>query len=196
MKNDYKSDYQSKVGDILNNSYKQNKQIQDEFLSKSLKTLETFRAYPIVIAIMAALQMLCILYGRHFVDIVFGWHVALGNLFFTPLVIYIFQIVAECYGWQYARQMVWCNFTFNGLVTIFTFVMSYVPYSDFTHTNLRLSYQNFVDTIWLSCLINLIVIFFSDYFSTVAMSKSKIFARGRFLLLRVLIIHGISESIL
>ena len=71
-----------------------------------------FNAYPFVIAVMSAIQMLCILYGRHFIS-VFGFNVALGNLVFTPILLYIFQIVAECYGWQYARQIVWCNFFVN-----------------------------------------------------------------------------------
>ncbi len=72
--------------------------------------LETkqFKAYPFLIAVMAVMQMLCILYGRHITDI-FGVGVALGNIVFTPMLLYLFQIVAECYGWQYGRQIVWCS---------------------------------------------------------------------------------------
>jgi uncharacterized PurR-regulated membrane protein YhhQ (DUF165 family) len=67
-----------------------------------------FLSYPFMIAIMAVLQVCATLYGRRYVYF-FGFHIGQGLLVLLPMVIYIFQIVAECYGWQYARQVVWCS---------------------------------------------------------------------------------------
>lgn len=160
------------------------------------KNIDSFKMYPITIAVMAFLQMMAIMYGRHFIDLFFGWHVALGNLIFTPMIIFIFQIVSEVYGWQYARQIVWCNFTFNLLATFFTLVMSYVPYSAIMNQDLKMSYIYFVDTMWVSCFINCIVIFCSDYVSIVVTSISRFIFRGRFMVLRLFAVHCLSEGIL
>ena len=69
---------------------------------------KTFKAYPLIITVMAVFQLLGILYARYWVDC-FHLHLPLGTLICTPIVLYIFQIVAECYGWQYGRQIVWCS---------------------------------------------------------------------------------------
>jgi uncharacterized PurR-regulated membrane protein YhhQ (DUF165 family) len=153
-----------------------------------------FNAYPFLIAVMSAIQMLCILYGRHFIS-VFGFNVALGNLVFTPILLYIFQIVAECYGWQYARQIVWCNFFVNGTITIFTFAFKYVPYTSFNHSDLEYSYQHLIDTIWVSALINWITIFLVDYLSTMIMCKFRSNTKGDYMILRIISVHCIAEIV-
>lgn len=98
--------------DEVNNIINKKEDEHKKHMQSIIKPIElkTFKAYPFVIVIMAVLQMLMIIYGRHLVDL-FGTAVALGNLVFTPLLLYTFQIVAECYGWQYGRQIVWLNFT-------------------------------------------------------------------------------------
>ena len=174
---------------------KQNIQHQRD-MENIIKPLElrTFKAYPFVITVMAVIQMLCIIYGRHITDI-FGVGVALGNLVFTPMLFYIFQIVAECYGWQYSRQIVWCNFTVNGMITLFSFAFSFVPYSALTHTDLQYSYQHLVDKMWFSAMINWVTIFAIDYLSTVVMCRTRSIYKGEGLLFRLILVHLMSEVI-
>ena len=63
-----------------------------------------FISYPYMIAIMSVLQVLCTMYGRKFF-LFLGFNASPRRLILLPIIFYIFQIVAECYGWQYARQI-------------------------------------------------------------------------------------------
>ena len=181
---------------LTDNMHKQEEQhkkgMQD--IIKPVK-LKNFKAYPIIIALMAILQTTGLIYTRCFVD-VFGLHVTLGPLFFTPVVLFIFQIVAECYGWQYSRQIVWCNVVVNSMFTILTFAISYIPISTFTHANLRDSYINLMNTMWVTSGLAVGAIFLADYFGTAVMATGKTYFRGKFLLLRMIAIHMGSELIL
>ena len=157
--------------------------------------LRTFKAYPFIIAMMAVLQVLCTIYARYFIDFL-GFQVPLGTLVVTPVILYIFQVVAECYGWQYARQIVWCNFAVNLIFTIATYLSRYVPISVFTHTNLKDSYVALLHTMWVSSLMLCITIFIADYVATVLMARIKLLTKSRFLLMRLIMIHCITEAIL
>ncbi len=84
-----------------------------------------FVSYPFIIAIMACLQVLGSLYIRRFITF-FGFDISIGSLFILPIILYTFQIVAECYGWQYCRQIVWLNFVVNGIITILTFSFKFL----------------------------------------------------------------------
>jgi uncharacterized PurR-regulated membrane protein YhhQ (DUF165 family) len=177
----------------LNEHYKQ----LDKQYASSIKPLKpkTFKAYPFIIAIMAVLQLSGILYSRYWVHVV-TFDLPLGTLICTPIILYIFQIVAECYGWQYARQIVWCNFIVNGLFTLITFFAQKIPISSFTHINLQQAYVNLINTVWITSLMSMIGIFIADYFATVFMSNSRIYFKGNFLVVRLIIVQIVTETIL
>jgi hypothetical protein len=182
--------------DEMNNIMNKQESEHKKHMQSIIKPIElkTFKAYPFVIAIMAVLQMLIIVYGRHIVD-VFGTAVALGNLVFTPLLLYTFQIVAECYGWQYGRQIVWLNFTVNGLITLFCFAFTFVPYSVYTHADLKYSYEHLIDKMWFSAMLNWFSIFAIDYVSTIITCKSRVMYKGGWLFLRLVLVQLLSEVI-
>jgi len=154
-----------------------------------------FVSYPFLVAIMACLQVISIMYNRKFVDFL-GFDISISSLVFLPILIYIFQIVAECYGWQYARQIVWCNFIVNGLMTIITFLTKFVPYSAFNHAVMQNAYVTLVDTMWVSSATAWLVVFLSDFISATLMCWSRFQWNGRFALLRTIIINIISELVL
>lgn len=156
---------------------------------------KNFRSYPILIAIMTSLQIMSTIYGRHFFYC-FGFNVAVGGALFAPALFYIFQIAAECYGWQYARQIFWCNFVVNGFTTAFYYIITYIPYNDFTKPALKISYQHLMDTMWLSSISWWLGIFLAEYITSSIMSKSKNWFNGRFLIFRLLILHCLSEILL
>lgn len=157
--------------------------------------LKTFKAYPIIIAVMALLQVLSTIYDRKFF-LLFGFNGSVGRMVMLPAVLYVFQIVSECYGWQYARQIVWANFTVNVGLTVITFLCKFIPYSSFNHADLQGAYSVLMDTMWVSALTNCLAIFFSDYISSALMAWSKFYWNGRLLLLRVILLHIISEMII
>lgn len=157
--------------------------------------LKTFKAYPLIVAIMVLLQMMATIFGRKFV-LFMGFNVAISSLIFIPTILYIFQIVAECYGWQYARQIVWCNFIVNLLSTILFLIMKEIPCNSITHPDLAFSYEHLVNTMWISSAMSCIVIFLADYFSTSVMSYSKFIYNGRFIFFRMILVHLTSEMIL
>ncbi len=153
-----------------------------------------FISYPYMIAIMSCLQVLCTIYGRKLI-VFFGFNIAVGSLIFLPLVLYIFQIVSECYGWQYARQIVWCNFIVNGIVTLSTLFVSYLDFSPAIHDNLRNAYIQLMDTMWVSAFVLWIGIFISDFTVSWLMCLSRFHFNGKFLLVRMIVLHIISEII-
>ena len=154
-----------------------------------------FISYPFMIAIMACLQVLATIYGRLFFKMM-GIDASVGNVVILPIVLYCFQIVAECYGWQYARQIIWANFIVNGIITIVTFCIQYIPISSMTHEELKFSYVHLLDTVWVSAAITWVVVFFSDYVTSALMCESRFQFNGRFLLVRMIILHCLAEAIL
>jgi hypothetical protein len=100
------SNYFDKIDHSINKQDEQHKKNMQSIIKPV--ELKTFKAYPFVITVMVVLQMMSIIYGRKFVS-VFGMDVFISSLIFVPLILYVFQVVAECYGWQYCRQIVWCS---------------------------------------------------------------------------------------
>lgn len=154
-----------------------------------------FISYPYMIAIMSVLQVISTVYNRKFV-LFLGFDISISSLLFLPIVIYIFQIVGECYGWQYSRQIVWCNFMANGLTTVITFLTKFVSYSAFNHLAMKNSYVTLVDTLWVSSATGWIVIFLSDYLSAALMCWSRFQWQGRFAVIRTMIVNTLAELIL
>lgn len=158
-------------------------------------SVKSFKAYPIIIAVLSSLQIMSIIYGRKFV-LFCGLNVALSSIFFVPLVLYTLQIITECYGWQYGRQAVWGNFIFTGISTLFFFVIRFISSNSFTHPDLLFSYAHLIDTIWVSALLNCILIFTANYVSSVLMNYAKYITKGYWLMLRMIIVHFTAEIIL
>jgi uncharacterized PurR-regulated membrane protein YhhQ (DUF165 family) len=154
-----------------------------------------FVSYPFMIAIMASVQVLNTLYGRRFTDF-FGFTIGAGPLILVPILLYIFQITSECYGWQYVRQIIWCNFIVNGIITIVTFSFQYLPYSLFNHGDLQSSYTRLVDTMWVSAAMGWVCIFMADYVTSTLMCASRFQWNGRFMMIRMIMLHCVGESVL
>lgn len=183
----------SNLEDIINKHEQEHKEQMKDIIKPV--ELKTFKAYPLIVAVMALLQMMATIFGRKFV-IFMGFNVAISSIVFIPAILYVFQIVAECYGYQYARQIVWCNFVVNLISTILFLIIKEIPCNSFTHTDLAFSYNHLINTMWVSSAMSCVVIFLADYFSTSIMSYSKFMYNGRFMFLRMIIVHILSEVIL
>lgn len=169
--------------------------LNDDQVHIQTKSVKAFKAYPFIIAVMAVLQVSTILYSRYFIDI-FGMKVAVGPLIFTPALLYMFQIVSECYGWQYGRQVVWINLCINTIFTLITFTVRFIPISLFTHEGLRIAYQNLMGTVWLTSLGVGLVIFVADYLSSVFTAQGRYYFKGTMIFIRLIIVHLITEALL
>lgn len=154
-----------------------------------------FWSYPFMVAIMACLQVLCTIYGLR-ITYFFGFSIGIGRLVLLPIILYIFQVVSECYGWQYTRQIVWCNFVVNGITTFVCLIFSYVPFASVNHTDIIFSFQHLIDKMWVPSLTNWICVFLADYAASALMCESRFQFNGRFTMSRMIIIHCISEIIL
>jgi uncharacterized PurR-regulated membrane protein YhhQ (DUF165 family) len=158
-------------------------------------TPQLFVSYPYMIAIMAVLQVMTVIYGAR-VFIFFGLEVSAGWLILMPIMLYIFQIVSECYGWQYSRQIIWCNFIVNLMVLVITFSFKFIPIASLVNQNTRLSYLSFIDNRWVAALTMLIGVFISDFVASALMCWSRFQLNGRFILIRMLVLHCMSEIII
>ena len=156
-----------------------------------------FVSYPYMIAIMAVLQVMVVIYGAKFFNF-FGFTVSAGWLILLPIMMYIFQIVSECYGWQYARQIIWANFLVNGLTTLIVFSFKYIQFYDPTnaHKDMGLAYAVLMDNKWVACVTMWVGVFLSDLITSALMSWSRFHWNGRFVFLRMIILHLVSECIM
>ena len=154
-----------------------------------------FVSYPFMVAIMVCLQMLNIVYGRKFITFL-NFDINAGSLILLPLLLYIFQTVGECYGWQYSRQIIWCNFVINGVATVIFFAFSFLHYSSFNHAGLQNAYVLLIDTMWVSAAVNWVIVFMSDYFVSSFTCASRSFFNGKFIWFRTIIINLVADCIL
>lgn len=155
-----------------------------------------FVSYPFIVSIMTLLQVMTVIYGsRNF--LFFGLNVSAGWLILMPLMLYLFQIVAEVYGWQHARQMVWCNFVVNGLMTFIILSFRYLPANAIiVNHNLQNAYFILMDQRLVAAFNMWITLFVADLLTSALMSWSKFHWNGRFLIIRILLLHLFSEIII
>ncbi len=155
-----------------------------------------FVSYPIMIVIMAVLQVMTVIYGaRHF--IFFSFDVSAGWLFLMPVMLYIFQIVAECYGWQYSRQMIWLNLITNVLFTSIIFLFRFIPDSTgLIHKDLQQAYTVLINPRYVAGIMMCFAVFTSDFVTSGLMCWSRFQWNGRYLIVRMIILHILSESII
>ena len=155
-----------------------------------------FVSYPIMIVIMAVLQMMTLLYGIK-MFLLFGFDVSVGWALLMPIMFFLFQIVAECYGWQYARQMMWLNFLVNMMITILMFSFKMIPFTGINKPDVQYGYTALLDnnlvyfapTMWLG-------MFVSDFVTSSLMCLSRFQCNGKFIIARVAILHCLAEAIM
>ncbi len=156
---------------------------------------QQFIGYPIIVALMAVLQVLTIVFGlRGF--IFFGFDVTAGWLILMPINFYLFQIVAECYGWQYARQIFWLNFIVNLSMTIILFSFKYLPFNGDTIKQTQEAYFVLFNKKWIASLMMLVSMFLADYITSTLMCWSKFHWRGKYLIFRMIALHCLGELII
>jgi hypothetical protein len=165
---------------VIMENYKEKKAIKhgNDIIEPMLP--KSFASYPVMVAIMAVLQAFSIIYGRKFV-LFFGFNGSYGSVVLLPMVVYIFQIASECYGWQHARQLVFCNLLVNMIAVVVCLVGNYLPFSQFNHTELQSAYITLMDTMWVSALINCVGVFLSDYICSILMCWSRFQLSGAFM---------------
>ena len=132
--------------------------------------------YPLMVALVVFFQLLCFIYARRQVDI-FGFPINMSGIIF-PLDIYLIEIIAECYGFQFARQVIWINVIIHILFILMVGIQSLVPYSNVMHHDLKYSYQHLIDISWICALGSLIFNFFADIFSSKFVANTKIIFKG------------------
>jgi hypothetical protein len=156
----------------------------------------TFIGYPYMIAIMAVLQVLTVIYGNR--DFVFlGFDASAGWLFLMPIMLYTFQIVSECYGWQYSRQMIWLNVIVNALFTTIILAFRFIPNSTgIVHSNLQNAYIILMNPKYVAGTMMMVAVFAADFVTSALMCWSRLHWHGKNVILRMVILHVVSETII
>lgn len=171
------------------------KQLQADGWYKVVKNPKPFVGYPVIVALMAVLQVLTVVYGsRGF--IFFGFDITAGWLILMPVMFYLFQIVAECYGWQYARQIMWINFIVNASMLLILFSFKYLPFNGATHSDTQSAYLVLVSPLWADAIIMLFSMLIADYITSALMTWSKFYWKGKFLIVRIAVLHCVAEVVI
>jgi uncharacterized PurR-regulated membrane protein YhhQ (DUF165 family) len=156
-----------------------------------------FVSYPFIVSIMTLLQVMTVIYDdKYFV--ILGLNVSVGWFILMPVMLYLFQIVAEVYGWQYARQIIWCNFTVNLLMTVIIFAVKYIPFSsNLNHEDIKSAFIILMDNDKLVDMpLMLIAMLVSDLITSALMIWSKFHWNGQHVITRILCLHFVSEIII
>ncbi len=119
-----------------------------------------FKLYPILLTILISTQILCFIYARRQVDI-FSLPVNVSGIIF-PIDLYLFEIIGECYGYEYARQAVWINCLTHLIFLTFSIIIASLPFSEFMHADLVYSYKHLLNISWLVIFGSLIGTFLGD----------------------------------
>lgn len=154
---------------------------------------KTFKTYPILISILVTTQLICLIYARRQVDI-YGLPVNVSGIIF-PIDIYLFEIMGECFGYEYARQAVWIDSLSHLIFIVFILLIATLPYSQFMHEDISFSYSHLINVTWISSVGSLIGTFCGDLFSARFIPQTKLFLKGGYVLPRFLISHMGSETI-
>jgi uncharacterized PurR-regulated membrane protein YhhQ (DUF165 family) len=156
---------------------------------------QQFIGYPIIVALMAVLQVFTVIFGsRGF--LFFGFDITAGWLILMPINFYLFQIVAECYGWQHARQIVWLNFIVNVTMTIILFSFKFLPFNGSNSQITHSAYTTLFNKKWIAAATMMFSMFIADYITSAIMCWSKFHWKGKLLIVRMAILHCISEIII
>lgn len=144
---------------------------------------------------MAVLQVMTVIFGDR-IFLFLGFTVSAGWLILMPIIFYLFQIVSECYGWQYARQIIWLNFIVNLSTTIIMLSFKLLPFNWNNHSDIDNAYVTLLKYQTMPAITMLIGMFLSDYVTSALMCWSRFHWNGRFLMLRIAILHCIGELII
>lgn len=179
---------------VIMDDYKEKKAINhgNETIEPILP--KQFVSYPFMVAIMSVLQILTVLFGDQMFSF-FGFQVSSGWIFLMPIVIYILQISAEVYGWQYARQMVWINFCVNAILIIVLSAFSLIPVSKFYNADIGYAYKTLISYEISSSITMLFCMFFSDFITSSLICWSRFQFNGKYLAVRIVILHCVAESV-
>ena len=151
------------------------------------------KIYPLLATLVVFFQLMCFIYARRKVDIL-GFPVNVSGIIF-PLDIYLIEIIGECYGFQFARQIVWINLTIHAIFIFFVLATNSLPYSSLMHTDLVFSYKHLIAISWVSALGSLIFNFMADMFSARFIANTKVLFEGKYMFARLFISQTCSEII-
>jgi uncharacterized PurR-regulated membrane protein YhhQ (DUF165 family) len=154
-----------------------------------------FVSYPFMIALMAVLQVMTVMFG-HKMLLFFGFQVSAGWIFLMPILFYLFQIASEVYGWQYARQIIWCNLLTNTMLVLIMSIFSVIPVGDFDHYNIEYAYKVLLNYQTPASITMLFGMFISDFITSSLMCWSRFQWNGKFVMIRIIILHCLAESII
>lgn len=172
------------------------KQLQADGWYKIVKNPKPFVGYPVIVALMAVLQVLTVVFGNK-MFMFFGFQVSAGWIYLMPIVFYLFQIVAECYGWQYARQIMWINIIVNLMLSIIMSAFSMIPANmNIDHADIETAYTTLLNYQTAPAINMLISMFVADYITSALMCWSKFHWKGKNIVIRMAILHCIAELII
>lgn len=172
------------------------KQLQADGYYRVVKNPKPFVGYPVIVALMAVLQVLTVVFGNKFF-IFFGFQVSAGWIYLMPIVFYLFQIVSECYGWQYARQIMWVNIIVNTVLVVVMWAFGMIPANmNIDHADIENAYTTLLNYQTLPAVNMLISMFIADYITSALMCWSKFHWKGKHMIVRIAILHCIAEVII
>lgn len=152
-----------------------------------------FKYYPILLAIIVAVQLMCFILVKRQINI-YGLTTTASGLLF-PLDIYLFEIIGYSYGYEYARQSVWVNSMSHIIFFSIIQLCNILPFDSNMNHEYFTAYQTLFKYSYWIIIGSFIGNFCGDYFSAFLVPKSKVFFNTKFNKTLIFVIHIISEFI-
>ncbi len=173
------------------------KQLQEEHYGRILAKPKQFIGYPFLVAIMTFLQILTVIFGNKHFLLLGKFSVSVGWIWCMPILFFSFQVVSECYGWQYVRQIIWINFLVNAMLASAMLIFKQIsPHPELNFADIENAYSVLLNYQTGPAFNMLISMFIADYISSALMCWSKFHWRGKYLVFRILILHCVAELII
>lgn len=146
-----------------------------------------------ILLLMAMLYMAAFIFCDVLVKRMIGWNnwYTSGAIIGFPMTFTIADIVAEVYGYQIARNMIWFGFAGDFLFDMMSTFTIHMPYPDYWH--LAPSFNIVLGGLPMLFLISFLTSPVSDFFNIYILAKTKISFKGRFFIVRSVIASALGE---
>lgn len=118
------------------------------------------------------------------------WYTS-GAIIGFPLTFTIADIVAEVYGYQIARNMIWFGFAGDFLFDMLATLTIHLPHPQYWHS--AISFDLVLGGLPTLFFISFLTSPISDFFNIYILVKTKILFKGRFFMLRSVISSAVGE---
>lgn len=149
-------------------------------MKNKIPTRTNYIFFPLICLIFLTMDLLSYLYVYYIIEI-FHFIVSCSVFFFTATYI-ISDIIVEVYGYSYARRVIWFSLICEGIFSICLYFLGNIHFNNVrVNNNANIILSQGILRIFLTSIITTPI---GDFVNSFAISRWKIFLKGKYFILR------------